>query len=77
MKIDVILMPQFFPGCRLHSFLQWTSLTHVWFLILPTTIAMKMLERKGKRVQVIKPNHDVISAHTVRLRRGRKYRNKM
>ena len=38
---------------------------------------MKMLERKGKRVQVIKPNHDVISAHTVRLRRGRKYRNEM
>ena len=26
-----------------------------------------MLERKSKRVQLIKPKHDVISVHTVRL----------
>jgi len=37
---------------------------HVGFYFL---LALKMWERKRKRVQLIKPKHDVISAHTVRL----------
>ena len=35
MKIDVILMPQFFfqnAGC-IHFCMEWTPLMHIWFLL--------------------------------------------
>ena len=48
---------------------------HVWFLV---STGIEYVGKKKKRVQLTKPKYDVISAHTVRLRRrGRKYRNKM
>ena len=73
MKIDVILMPRFFPGCRLHSFLHGVdTLMHVY----TSKLALKMMKRKRKRVQLIKPKHDVISAHSLYCTpRWRKYRN--
>ena len=65
MKIDVILMPQFFfqdAGCMsfLHGVDSDTSDAAFGFYFL---LALKMLERKRKRAQLIKPKHDVISAH--------------
>ena len=43
--------------------MEWTPLVHVWFL-LPTSIE-NVGKQKRKRVQLIKPKHDDISAHTV------------
>jgi len=61
MKIDVILMPQFFSGCRLHSFLHGVDASDARLVYAG--------KQKRKRVQLIKPKHNVISAHrpTVRL----------
>jgi len=68
MKIDVILMPQFFPGCRLHSFLHGVDASDARLISTSKfLLALKMLERKRKRVQLVKPKHDVISAHNARL----------
>jgi len=64
--------PVFFhdAGC-IHLCMEWTPLMHVWFL-LPTSI--ERWKAKRKRAQLIKPKHDVISAHTTP---GRKYRNEI